>query len=216
MLRPLLHVLRFQPNRERSGLEEFKHSMCTVLAPWLLVYFISIIFVSTSGVYGPNDFINEDDTEYNGIQTTYEGDVSVQYFYSYQGDYQITCTQREDDPNNPDVQLCTQVGLGMDGAFVFWPAQTMALLLNLYLGALFAGNRLALQKRLGLVDPYSDGYFAAFVPYLCGIFFPCIWSCAICQETRAVKAAWKANNQMTLGKPIMPVQPVPVSLASVQ
>ena len=60
-----------------------------------------------------------------------------------------------------------------------------------------------------LVTPTgSDGFLGAFVPYFIGgMFCPVLWSCLICQESRAVKAAWKMNNMMPLAPSQMPVMP---------
>ena len=157
----------YSRNRQRSGLspagpqDQLLHcdqSTCAVLAPWLIVNVVFLIFSSTSGFYDPNDFMTgpltprEDDDGF--LPIAYFGHPRDQYYYSYLGDYIINCLETGYDPNTGDQTLCTKVDLEMDGVWYFWPAQALVWCFNIYLAALFAANRIALPKRLGFVDPY--------------------------------------------------------------
>jgi hypothetical protein len=160
----------FSRNRQRAGLSAVgprgeigvscDKSLCAVLVPWLIVFLIFTVFSSTAGVYSLNDPWMIDDDE--GVDLNY-GAVTgnpLQYFYSYIGDYAIVCTNSEPDPSSGEY-LCTDFDIEFDGNWYFWPAQSLTTCFNIYLAAIFAGNRLALQKRLGFVDPYRCELSAA-------------------------------------------------------
>lgn len=156
----------YSSNRQRSGLspagpqEQLLHcdkSTCAVLAPWLIVYIVFLIFSSTSGAYHQDDFMTRDDYDdsYTTFPIVYLGDLD-QYYYSYLGDYSIECLASTVSPYD-DSTVCTELALETDGVWYFWPAQALGWCFNIYLAALFAANRIALQKRLGFVDPYRYG-----------------------------------------------------------
>ena len=66
-------------------------------------------------------------------------------------------------------------------------------------------TRARLQARLGLPDAGACNY-CLYSP----VFFMCMGKCALCQESRAVKARWRAtnaDNRSGIAKPIMPSQP---------